>query len=71
MALTESCGDDARRERQRLLLLTSAGEVLQRRPHRPDQAESYAQRRGKPIEEVEKWLSPNLAYERAEAGVKC
>jgi 5-methyltetrahydrofolate--homocysteine methyltransferase len=36
-----------------------------------DQAESYAQRRGKPIEEVEKWLSPNLAYERAEAGVKC
>ena len=36
-----------------------------------DQAESYAQRRGKPIEEVEKWLSPNLAYERVEAGVKC
>jgi 5-methyltetrahydrofolate--homocysteine methyltransferase len=36
-----------------------------------DQAESYAQRRGKPIEEVEKWLSPNLSYERVEAGVKC
>jgi 5-methyltetrahydrofolate--homocysteine methyltransferase len=36
-----------------------------------DQVESYAQRRGRPIEEVEKWLSPNLAYERAEAGVKC
>jgi 5-methyltetrahydrofolate--homocysteine methyltransferase len=36
-----------------------------------DQAESYAQRRGMPIEEVEKWLSPNLAYERVEAGVKC
>ena len=30
-----------------------------------DQVESYAKRRGMPIEEVEKWLSPNLAYERA------
>jgi 5-methyltetrahydrofolate--homocysteine methyltransferase len=36
-----------------------------------DQVESYAQRRGKPIEEVEKWLSPNLSYERAAAGMKC
>ena len=36
-----------------------------------DQVESYAQRRGMPIEEVEKWLSPNLAYERVEAGLKC
>jgi 5-methyltetrahydrofolate--homocysteine methyltransferase len=36
-----------------------------------DQAESYAQRRGVPIEEVEKWLSPNLSYEPAEFGVKC
>jgi len=36
-----------------------------------DQVESYAQRRGMPMDEVEKWLSPNLSYERAEAGVKC
>ena len=36
-----------------------------------DQVESYAKRRGKPIEEVEKWLSPNLSYERAAAGMKC
>jgi 5-methyltetrahydrofolate--homocysteine methyltransferase len=36
-----------------------------------DQAESYAQRRGMSIEEVEKWLSPNLSYEPAEFGVKC
>ena len=35
MALTESRRDDPRRERQRLLLLAPAGEVLQRRPHRP------------------------------------
>ena len=28
-----------------------------------DQIESYAQRRGVSIEDVEKWLSPNLAYE--------
>jgi 5-methyltetrahydrofolate--homocysteine methyltransferase len=36
-----------------------------------DQAESYAQRRGMPLEEVEKWLGPNLSYEPAEFGVKC
>ena len=36
-----------------------------------DQVESYAGRRGKTVEEVEKWLSPNLAYERQPAGLKC
>jgi 5-methyltetrahydrofolate--homocysteine methyltransferase len=36
-----------------------------------DQAESYAQRRGARIEDVEKWLAPNLSYEPAEFGVKC
>jgi 5-methyltetrahydrofolate--homocysteine methyltransferase len=36
-----------------------------------DQVESYASRRGVRIEEVEKWLSPNLSYEAAEFGVKC
>ncbi len=29
-----------------------------------DQIESYARRKGLPIEEVERWLSPNLAYDR-------
>tara|TARA_R110002049_G_scaffold2750_8_gene22179 strand:- start:104273 stop:107974 length:3702 start_codon:yes stop_codon:yes gene_type:complete len=28
-----------------------------------DQIESYAKRKGKPIEEIERWLSPNLAYD--------
>ena len=28
-----------------------------------DQVESYARRQGRPVEEVERWLSPNLAYE--------
>ena len=28
-----------------------------------DQIESYAQRKGRPIEEIERWLGPNLAYE--------
>ena len=28
-----------------------------------DQIESYARRKGLPIEEVERWLAPNLAYE--------
>jgi 5-methyltetrahydrofolate--homocysteine methyltransferase len=36
-----------------------------------DQVESYTKRRGVAAEDVEKWLSPNLAYERVEAGMKC
>ncbi len=28
-----------------------------------DQVEDYARRKGKPIEEMERWLAPNLAYE--------
>jgi 5-methyltetrahydrofolate--homocysteine methyltransferase len=36
-----------------------------------DQLESYAKRKGVAIEEVERWLGPNLAYEPAEFGVKC
>ncbi len=31
-----------------------------------DQAEEYARRKNMSIEEIEKWLSPNLAYEPAE-----
>ena len=29
-----------------------------------DQVESYAERMGMPVEEIERWLSPNLHYER-------
>jgi len=36
-----------------------------------DQVEAYAKRRGVSVEEVEKWLSPNLAYDAVEAGAKC
>jgi len=28
-----------------------------------DQVEEYAQRKGMSVEEVEKWLAPNLAYD--------
>ena len=28
-----------------------------------DQAEDYAQRRGIPLEQAERWLRPNLSYE--------
>ena len=28
-----------------------------------DQIESYAERKGKPIQEIERWLGPNLAYD--------
>ena len=36
-----------------------------------DQVESYAKRKGVPVEDVEKWLSPNLSYDRVEAAMKC
>jgi 5-methyltetrahydrofolate--homocysteine methyltransferase len=36
-----------------------------------DQIESYAKRKGMPLEEVERWLGPNLAYDLVESGVKC
>jgi 5-methyltetrahydrofolate--homocysteine methyltransferase len=36
-----------------------------------DQLESYAKRKDMTIEEAERWLSPNLAYDPAEFGVKC
>ena len=36
-----------------------------------DQVESYAVRRGMPLEDAERWLSPNLAYEPAEFSAKC
>jgi 5-methyltetrahydrofolate--homocysteine methyltransferase len=36
-----------------------------------DQVESYAKRRGMALDEVERWLSPNLAYDAAPAGMKC
>jgi 5-methyltetrahydrofolate--homocysteine methyltransferase len=36
-----------------------------------DQVESYAKRRGMSIEEVEKWLSPNLSYDLVAVGAKC
>jgi 5-methyltetrahydrofolate--homocysteine methyltransferase len=36
-----------------------------------DQLESYARRKGLAIEDVERWLSSNLAYDPVEFGVKC
>jgi len=33
-----------------------------------DQVTDYAQRKGMPLEEVERWLQPNLAYEPDQAG---
>ncbi len=35
----------------------------------PDQLESYAKRKGMPIEEAERWLGPNLSYDPAQAPV--
>ncbi len=36
-----------------------------------DQVESYAKRRGVSVEDAEKWLGPNLAYESAEFAKTC
>jgi 5-methyltetrahydrofolate--homocysteine methyltransferase len=36
-----------------------------------DQLESYAKRKGVSIEEAEKWLGPNLAYETSEFAGRC
>ncbi|MGH9310126.1 MAG: vitamin B12 dependent-methionine synthase activation domain-containing protein, partial [Vicinamibacterales bacterium] len=36
-----------------------------------DQLESYAKRKGMPVEEMERWLASSLAYDPADAGVKC
>jgi 5-methyltetrahydrofolate--homocysteine methyltransferase len=36
-----------------------------------DQLESYARRKGVSIEDAERWLGPNLAYDPVELGVKC
>jgi 5-methyltetrahydrofolate--homocysteine methyltransferase len=34
-----------------------------------DQVEDYAARKGIPVEEAERWLGPNLAYEPARVAV--
>jgi 5-methyltetrahydrofolate--homocysteine methyltransferase len=36
-----------------------------------DQLESYARRKGMSIDDAERWLMSNLAYDAAELGVKC
>ncbi|HEX4568578.1 MAG TPA: vitamin B12 dependent-methionine synthase activation domain-containing protein, partial [Vicinamibacterales bacterium] len=36
-----------------------------------DQVESYAKRRGVSIEEAQRWLGPNLAYETSEFATRC
>jgi 5-methyltetrahydrofolate--homocysteine methyltransferase len=36
-----------------------------------DQLESYAKRKGVSVEEAERWLAPNLAYDPVEFSVKC
>jgi 5-methyltetrahydrofolate--homocysteine methyltransferase len=33
--------------------------------------EDYARRKGVAVEEAERWLQPNLAYDAAEMSVKC
>ena len=58
--------DDAGGQRQRPLLRAPAGEVLQRRPDRARSGRSPTRSaRASPIEEVERWLAPNLAYDPA------
>ena len=51
-------------ERQRAVFPHPEAKVLQRRPHRPRSGRSPTRSaRGMPLEEVERWLAPNLAYD--------
>ncbi|HEY8536336.1 MAG TPA: vitamin B12 dependent-methionine synthase activation domain-containing protein, partial [Vicinamibacterales bacterium] len=36
-----------------------------------DQAADYARRKGVPLEEIERWLAPNLAYDPQAVGTRC
>ena len=36
-----------------------------------DQLESYARRKGLAVEEMERWLASNLAYDPSEFAVRC
>ena len=56
--------------RQRAVLLTPAGRSISTSAGSGrDQVESYAKRKGMSIEEAERWLAPNLAYEPAQTPV--
>ena len=72
ITLTESFAMTPRRERsagstsrtRRRSTSTSAASAAIR-------LEAYAQRKGMSIEEAERWLAPNLAYDPRRAGLKC
>jgi 5-methyltetrahydrofolate--homocysteine methyltransferase len=36
-----------------------------------DQLESYAKRKGVPVEDVERWLASNLSYDPAAMATRC
>ena len=36
-----------------------------------DQVKDYAERKGMPVEEVERWLAPNLSYDAQAASQTC
>ena len=61
--------DDPGRERQRHLLRAPRGAVLLGRPHRPRPGRGLRRPQGNRVDEAERWLRPNLAYEPETAPV--
>ena len=55
--------DVAGGRRLRLVLLAPGGPLLRARPHPQDQVEDYARRKGMSLQDCERWLAPNLAYD--------
>ena len=55
--------DDAAGQRQRPLLRAPGGALLHGRPHRPaTRSRTTRARKGMAVDEVERWLAPNLGY---------
>jgi 5-methyltetrahydrofolate--homocysteine methyltransferase len=63
MALTESCAMTPASSVSGLLFAHPAARYFTVGRIARDQAEDYARRRGVPLDQVEHWLRPNLAYE--------
>ena len=69
IALTDHAAMMPGRQRQRpVLLRTRTRQYFNVGRIGRDQLESYARRKDIPVEDVERWLGPNLAYDPVQLG---